>query len=135
MKQNIGLLAGLLLLGSAAAFAAEGRTEIFEPVVLSGAGISGKYFLTREIQAAGGASAILINGTGVEEIDIDLNGFLVRGEAGGTDVIVANNVKSLVLRNGSIISRTGSGKSESRSLMVSSISHCSQKPAQGPAFA
>ena len=102
MKRNIGLLAVLLVLGSAAAFAAEGRMEIFEPVVLSGPGISGRYFLSRDIVAAAGASAIVITGTGIEEVDIDLNGFLVRGEAGGADVILASDLRTLVLRNGTI---------------------------------
>ncbi len=55
-----------------------------------GAGISGRYVVTRDITAA----------PGVRVIDIDLNGFTLSSD---TWVVHAVDVRSFILRNGSII--------------------------------
>lgn len=102
VKTTIGLLMIFVLLGSNATFGGEGRKELFQPVVLSGAEANGKFFLSRDITATSG-HAIEILGSGDEEVDIDLNGFKVEGTSTG-NVIRVSNVRTLRLRNGTVIS-------------------------------
>ena len=94
------------LFAVAPAFAAEGRREIFEPVVLDGSqeDINGNYFLSRNVTATS-APAIWVLGTGTERVEIDLNGFTVESPPTSRLAIFVDNVKTIVLRNGSVVSQ------------------------------
>ncbi|MCP3979504.1 MAG: hypothetical protein GY716_09270 [bacterium] len=81
------------------AHAEEGRIPIFEPVVLTS---GGKYIVTRDISSS--FNIIQVNGTGTEVVEIDLNGFtLTLGPEPTGTAIQVQNVKTFVLRNGSVV--------------------------------
>ena len=83
----------------------EGRITITAPLVLTGDDISGRYVVTRNVSSPRGSGlpAIDIVGTGNEDIEIDLNGFTVRGDAGiDAHAIRAVGVGSLTVRNGTL---------------------------------
>ncbi|MCP3978601.1 MAG: hypothetical protein GY716_04605 [bacterium] len=89
-------------LAATSVVAEEGRVPIFEPTTITQ---SGKYVVTRDISDATN-TVILINGTGTETVDIDLNGFTIT--SGPSNIAVrANDTKSLVIRNGFLVN-TGS---------------------------
>lgn len=95
------LVAALLL--TIPALAGEGRIPLWEPTVLPGPGITGKYIVTRNIVAPAGATAISVIGTGQEEVDIDLDGKTLFGDpAGGLNIIEVSDVRTIVIRNGSL---------------------------------
>ena len=89
----------VLLAGAIPVLGAEGRTPIWQPVTL-GAGSTGKYIVTRNLVSVGGP-VITVAGSGGENIDIDLNGMTLIGAA-GAHVIDVSDVKTFVLRNGTI---------------------------------
>ena len=100
--RNFFVVVCLLLLATTATtatFAAEGRIPIFEPVELIGADIGGQYTVVRNITNLEGP-VIRIVGTGLERVEIDLNGFTVRRMGDGSAIEVSN-VRSFVVRNGS----------------------------------
>ncbi len=97
MKLHVVMLLIVALPGIC--LADEGRIPIYEPVVLAGAGASGKYTVVRNISHTN--TVITINGTGVEEVEIDLNGFTLERTTQGHPVR-ASNVKSLIVRDGYI---------------------------------
>ena len=95
------LVAALML--TVPALAAEGRIPLWEPTVLPGPGITGKYVVTRNIAAPAGGTAISVLGTGQEEIDIDLDGKTLFGDpAGALNIIEVIDVRTVVIRNGSL---------------------------------
>ena len=77
-----GMLAVLSAVASLPALGAEGRTPIFQPTVISGAG--GRFVVTQNISAGGSAPIIDITATNV---DLDLNGFELRHLATNVPVI------------------------------------------------
>jgi parallel beta-helix repeat protein len=83
---------------AAPTLAGEGRIPIWQPITIAPGG-EGKYFLSRDVSAAGGTPAIDIL-SGVGEVDIDLNGFTI--SAVDADVIRAVQIESLTVRNGTI---------------------------------
>ena len=85
---------GFALLATTPLRTAEGRIPIFEPVVLTA---SGKYVVTRDITAPAGTRVIEVSGASTKVFEIDLNGFTLTSDF---IVIDANNVKSIVIRNG-----------------------------------
>ena len=94
----------------APAFAAEGRREIFEPVVLDGSvsNISGKYFVSRDIDNPGAGFTIRFIGTGVENVDLDLNGFTVSNTNAGTDSVVKfDNLRTVSVHDGAVVAASG----------------------------
>ncbi|MCP3979508.1 MAG: right-handed parallel beta-helix repeat-containing protein [bacterium] len=92
--------------------AEEGRIPLFEPTVLDGSAgdISGRYVVTRNIVS--GTRVFEIIGTGTEEIEIDLNGFLLEGATGG---MLIRDVRKLKLSNGKL-RNAGNGTVEIYSL-------------------
>jgi len=97
---TMGLLAATL------AQAEEGRIPIFEPGILPA--VSGRYILTRDVVGTTSASTIQIIGTGVEKMEIDLNGYVLQatfGAGGGGDfpVLAAQDLAELVVRGGGIV--------------------------------
>lgn len=95
------VLAGLSL----PARAAEGRSPIWQPILIGAGSRPGQYFLSRDVDATGtGAPAIsIVGGPGLQEVEIDLNGFTVFGDAaGGSAVINVAGLRSLTVRNGSV---------------------------------
>ena len=91
------------------AASSEGRIPIGAPVTLdatAGAAIVGKYIVTQNLTASTSADSrvIQVTGTGVEDVDVDLNGFTLTGGRGGSPVeaIRATNLRSLTIRNGTI---------------------------------
>lgn len=91
----------LALVLASAALADEGRIPIWQPVNL-GAGDTGTYVVTRNVANLGGP-VINIVGTGVENIDIDINGMTLTG---GAHVVSVSNVATFVLRNGTLEAET-----------------------------
>jgi hypothetical protein len=100
LRIGVGGLAVALALAALPTLAAEGRIPLWQPTALAGPGIDGKYIVTRNMASAGGP-VIGILGTGSENIDIDLNGMTLTGAA-GAHVVDVQNVKTFVLRNGTI---------------------------------
>ena len=98
------------LLMTVPALAAEGRIPLWEPTVLPGPGIDGKYIVTRNITAPVGGTVISVIGTGQEEVDIDLDGKTLFGDAAGAaNIIEVFDVRTVVIRNGSTtLTRNGS---------------------------
>jgi hypothetical protein len=88
------------------AHAAEGRIPIWTQTTIAPGSPQGKYIVTRDIFAVPGSGAPAISilaGPGVEEVDIDLNGFTVHGDpGGGAAVISASGLLGLTIRNGSV---------------------------------
>ncbi len=95
-KWIVCFCSAVLLLTATPLRPSEGRIPIFEPVVLTA---SGKYIVTRDILAPAGTRVIEVSGAGTRVFEIDLNGFTLRSDF---IVIDANNVKSIVIRNGTI---------------------------------
>ncbi|MCP3980598.1 MAG: hypothetical protein GY716_14950 [bacterium] len=93
----------LVLAAVVPAGAEEGKIPIFEPTVITE---SGKYIVTRAITHS--AKIVDIVGTGVEKVEIDLNGFDLTLTTGMQSVIEATGLKRLVVRNGSLTT-TGRG--------------------------
>jgi hypothetical protein len=97
----------LVMLLAGTALGAEGRIPVWQPGPLN-PGTTGSYIVTRNLASVGGP-VISVAGSGVENIDIDLNGMTLTGGF-GMDVINVTNVKTLVLRNGTLESEdTGAG--------------------------
>ncbi len=93
------VFSALILTSVGAARAAEGRLPAWEPFSL-GAGDGGSFVVTRDFSSTSGP-AINIAGGGTEHVEIDLNGFKLSG-ASSSDVISANDVRSVVIRNGTV---------------------------------
>jgi len=84
----------LLLLGTGAALAAEGRTPVYQPGPIP---VPGKYIVTRNIPGS-----IIIQ---APDVDLDLNGFLVSGgAAAGPVILIVPPSDHVVIRNGIIAS-------------------------------
>ncbi len=85
----------------------EGRIPLYQRTGLDweAGAISGKYILTRDITVGGTAIAIDIRGSGVENIELDLNGFTVTGGVNSSAVIRVRGagVRTFVLRNGTVV--------------------------------
>jgi len=95
---SCSLLFMTFMLLSLPAFSAEGRT----PVFLYGTNINqpGKYILTRNLTlAAGGPAGVFIN---VSDVDLDLNGFTIDANNGGTGVVVNPFADHVRIHNGII---------------------------------
>ncbi|MCP4005599.1 MAG: hypothetical protein GY725_15525, partial [bacterium] len=105
---RILLFATLLLLCAAASIQAEeGRIPIFEPVELSGADANGQFVVTRDIAGSAGLRTIAFLGTGVEEVDLDLNGFTLSSPPGTDLVVFASELRRFTIRNGSLRATAG----------------------------
>ncbi len=107
MSRTIRLLALFSLVLSGFAFraeAAEARQPLWEPLSV-GAGSGGTYYLTRDIVSSSGP-AVEINGTGVEDVVIDLNGFRIEGP-GGASAIEIDALRSFTMRNGKVSCAAG----------------------------
>jgi parallel beta-helix repeat protein len=95
----------LLLATALPALAAEGRKEIFQQTTLTGAEANGNFFVSRDITVSDPALAVIeIVGTGVENCEIDLNGFTLAhsNAAAAKPVVLVTNVRSFTVRNGSL---------------------------------
>ena len=87
------IIVSIIALTVTAVLAAEGRTPVFAPGTVLGA--DGKYIVTRNIAAAGGAVITVA----APNVDLDLNGFTLAG--GGAPVIsVIAGVDHVSIRNG-----------------------------------
>ena len=106
------VLAGLV---SAPVQAEEGRIPIFDRTVLDGnlGDFTGHYVVTRNITVTTGLPAIEVIGvTGTEQVDIDLNGFVLQSNvatSGASGVIQVSGVASVTLRGGTVATTTASG--------------------------
>lgn len=103
MRRNLRttILIAALALAATTAFAAEGRTPIWEPTVITQ---SGRYIVTRDIPGGPGVTIeIAANG-----VDLDLNGFVVGGGASPDPVILAAGVNDIAVHNG-IVSNGSDG--------------------------
>ena len=109
-KERVGFVLCLLLIHALVlpAVAEEGRRPIFERTVITE---PGKYILTRDIPQGSGVAIEVASG--VDHVDIDLNGFAVYGNpvgGPGTYSITANTVGSNVtIHNGHINAPGGFG--------------------------
>ncbi|MCP4003741.1 MAG: right-handed parallel beta-helix repeat-containing protein [bacterium] len=109
MRRLLLLIAAALLTSALPSTAEEGRIPIFDSGSLDGSAgpISGRYVVTRDIVDTTEGNVIFIDGTGSENVDIDLNGFSLTGTfspaAGDYPVIIGQNLGSLVVRDGSLI--------------------------------
>jgi parallel beta-helix repeat protein len=84
----------LLLLGTGAALAAEGRAPVYQPGPIPA---SGKYIVTRNI-----SGPIIIQ---APDVDLDLNGFIVSGgAAAGPVIMIVPPADHVVVRNGTLAS-------------------------------
>jgi len=106
--KSISRVAGVLLVVALTMIvlpihAAEGRYPVWQPNTLIGPGQEGQYILTRNITAQPGAPAIDIQ-PGTMAVEIDLNGFTIY--TADLPGIVAVDVDSVVVRNGTIIGRS-----------------------------
>ncbi len=104
-QRGIVLLVGLLAAIPAAA--EEGLIPIFEAQLLfaSNGPISGRYIVTRDVTAPENAIAFVGTMGGGDRVEIDLNGFVLRGTgnpAGDFPVIYAQDLVELVVRNGAL---------------------------------
>ncbi len=93
-KNTILAFAVLGAMAAVPTLGAEGRTPIWEPVVISD---PGKYIVTRDIAAAGGPIIDII----VDNVDIDLNGFSL--ETGGADPVIVGGGSNISIRNGVLL--------------------------------
>jgi len=98
MKKSVNhAIIAFAVLGAMAAvpaFAAEGRTPIWEPVVIVN---PGKYIVTRDIAAPAGPVIEIV----VDNVDIDLNGFSL--ETGGADPVITGGGLNISIRNGVLL--------------------------------
>jgi parallel beta-helix repeat protein len=79
-----------------AAWAGEGRIPIYSwPTII---GNPGHYIVTRNINATGSGSTVIV--VQASDVDIDLNGFML--ETDGAPVIQAMGVTNLAIRNGTL---------------------------------
>lgn len=84
----------LLVLGTGAALAAEGRTPVYQPGPIAA---SGKYIVTRNL-----SGSIIIQ---APDVDLDLNGFIVSGgAAAGPVIMIFPPADHVVIRNGTLFS-------------------------------
>lgn len=111
MKRPLILIVCCLLILVGTSLADEGRTPIFEAVDLDVANlpIGGQYVVTTDISVTAN-NVIRIRGTGVEDVEIDLNGFTLEAGASGGNVIDAKDLRTLTVRNG-VIRHQGTGAS------------------------
>ena len=84
------------LLVPVASWAAEGRIPVYAPgtVITS----PGKYIVTRNLTQIAGPAVITI---AAQNVELDLNGFLLEHDGGGTGILV-NDPSDVLIRNGSI---------------------------------
>ena len=104
LKKSI-LIAAIVAVGVAApALSAEGRRPIWEPTVIApGSGTPGKYFVTRDIVSPGGPVITIAGGPGIDDVEIDLNGFTLFGDGSGVPAIeVAGPIRRVTIRNGEV---------------------------------
>jgi len=92
-KQSLVLVVALT---GSPCLAAEGRTPIAVPTTITS---PGQYVVTRNI--ASGAGTIITIDT--DDVDLDLNGFLLDGSGSGASVISGTAHTGLVIRNGKLI--------------------------------
>jgi hypothetical protein len=91
----INKLAGLIVLASALpALAGEGRVPLYQATTITS---PGRYVVTRNISSAG--IVLTIN---AGDVEIDMNGFVLRNAAGGA-VITSNGFNNITLRNGTLL--------------------------------
>ncbi|RLE16480.1 MAG: hypothetical protein DRJ50_15035 [Actinobacteria bacterium] len=108
--RNIRLFLGvglvlLLALSTLPAFGAEGKTPVWQPIVI-GPGMEGHYIVTRDILGLPGMPVIDVL-PGTVAVQIDLNGFTLYGS--DTDAIRVNATDSVTITNGTIMGGAGSG--------------------------
>jgi len=89
-------LAVVVALTVSPCLAAEGRTPIAVPTTIT---TPGQYVVTRNI-ASGAGTIITID---ADDVDLDLNGFLLDGSGSGASVISGVAHTGLVIRNGKLI--------------------------------
>jgi len=97
VKNALAALIALSAIAALPAWAAEGRTPIWEPTVISN---PGKYIVTQNISSAGGPVIDIL----VSDVDIDLNG--MRLETGALDPIIQGQGENITIRNGALFGGT-----------------------------
>ena len=91
LKNTMAVLVVLSAIAAAPAWAAEGRTPVWEPVTIVN---SGTYIVTRDIIVPAGVVINILS----DNVDIDLNGF--RLETAGANPVIAGGGENITIRNG-----------------------------------
>jgi parallel beta-helix repeat protein len=96
-KSRNWIVSILALIATLPVLAAEGRIPIFSsPTTIA---TSGRYFVSRNL-SSGGPSIITIT---ADDVDIDLNGFVLDGTGSVNPVVAASGVDGVTIRNGTIL--------------------------------